>query len=47
MKQVLEAAGKELGSPVKVAGFVRMGLGEGIEKGPDDFAAEVAKLSGT
>jgi elongation factor Ts len=47
VKQVLEAAGKELGSPVKVAGFVRMGLGEGIEKGPDDFAAEVAKLSGT
>ena len=47
VKQVLDAAGKELGSPVKVAGFVRMALGEGIEKGPDDFAAEVAKLSGT
>jgi elongation factor Ts len=47
VKQVLEAAGKELGSPVRVAGFVRMALGEGIEKGPEgDFAAEVAKLSG-
>ena len=27
-------------------GFVRMQLGEGIEKMEDDFAAEVAKMSG-
>ena len=33
VKQVVEAAAKELGSPVEVAGFVRMALGEGIEKG--------------
>jgi translation elongation factor EF-Ts len=26
--------------------FVRMQLGEGIEKTADDFAAEVAKMSG-
>ena len=47
MKQVVEAAGKELGSPVKVTGFVRIALGEGVEKEADDFAAEVAKLAGT
>jgi elongation factor Ts len=39
-------AAKELegkaGAPVKVAGFVRYALGEGIEKKQDDFAAEVA-----
>jgi elongation factor Ts len=31
---------------VKLLGFVRMQLGEGIEKKEDDFAAEVAKMSG-
>jgi elongation factor Ts len=30
------------GAPVKIAGFVRYALGEGIEKKADDFAAEVA-----
>jgi elongation factor Ts len=38
---VLENAGKDLGSPVSVAGFVRFELGEGIEKKEEDFAAEV------
>lgn len=46
VKQVVEAAGKDLGAPVRVSGFVRMALGEGIDKRPDDFAAEVAQLSG-
>jgi elongation factor Ts len=46
VKQVLEAAGRELGHPVKVAAFVRMALGEGVAKPPDDFAGEVAQLSG-
>ncbi len=36
----------DVGAPVKITGFVRMQLGEGIDKGPDDFADEVAKLSG-
>ncbi len=40
--KLLEAAGKALGAPVKIAGFVRFGLGEGIEKAASDFAAEVA-----
>ncbi len=31
---------------VEIAGFVRLSVGEGIEKEEGDFAAEVAKLSG-
>ena len=42
---VKEAEGK-VGSPVKVTGFVRYALGEGIEKAESDFAAEVAAVSG-
>lgn len=45
MAQVIEKAGKTLGAPVKLAGFVRYQLGEGIEKTADDFAAEVAKMA--
>ncbi len=43
--QVIEKAAKDLGAPVKLAGFVRYQLGEGIEKTQDDFAAEVAKMA--
>ena len=43
---VIEAAAKALGAPIKVAGFVRFALGEGIEKEQTDFAAEVAAVSG-
>jgi elongation factor Ts len=39
-------AAKEMGAPIKVVGFVRLALGEGVEKGTDDFAAEVAALTG-
>ncbi len=39
---LLEKASKEAGSPIKLAGFVRYGLGDGIEKEETDFAAEVA-----
>jgi elongation factor Ts len=42
---VKEAEGK-VGAPVKIAGFVRYGLGEGIEKQDSDFAAEVAAAAG-
>lgn len=35
-------AEKDVGAPVKLTGFVRMCLGEGIEKEESDFAAEVA-----
>jgi len=41
----VEQAAKEAGSDFKIAGFVRMQLGEGIEKVEEDFAAEVAKTA--
>jgi elongation factor Ts len=45
VKQVVEAAAKELGAPIQVTAFVRLALGEGVQKGPDDFANEVAQLA--
>lgn len=42
---VLENAAKEAGAPVKLTGYVRFELGEGVEKKADDFAAEVAKMA--
>ncbi|MDX1581047.1 MAG: translation elongation factor Ts [Alphaproteobacteria bacterium] len=42
VEKALEAKSKELGKPIKVAAFVRFGLGEGLEKKEEDFAAEVA-----
>ena len=44
--QVLAEVGNKAGAPVKLTGYVRMQLGEGIEKAADDFAAEVAKAAG-
>ena len=44
VEQVLAEAGKELGSPVTVKAFARFVVGEGIDKGKDDFAGEVAAL---
>ncbi|WP_421931505.1 translation elongation factor Ts [Phenylobacterium sp.] len=43
---LLAETGKELGAPVTVKGFVRFALGEGVEKKVDDFAAEVASMTG-
>jgi elongation factor Ts len=43
---VKEAEGK-VGGPIKVTGFVRFALGEGIDKPADDFGGEVAALAGT
>jgi elongation factor Ts len=45
--QVLGEVGNKAGAPIKLVGYVRMQLGEGIEKAVDDFAAEVAKAAGT
>tara|TARA_R110002110_G_scaffold414147_3_gene643466 strand:+ start:35281 stop:36201 length:921 start_codon:yes stop_codon:yes gene_type:complete len=45
ISKVIEAAAKEIGAPVALAGFVRFTLGEGIERREDDFAEEVAKLA--
>ena len=44
--QALKEAEGKIGAPVKIAGFVRYALGEGIEKQESDFAAEVAAASG-
>ena len=44
--KAIQAAGKEIGAPVKVSGFLRFALGEGIERRQADFAAEVAQLAG-
>jgi elongation factor Ts len=41
---VLEKASKDMGKPVKLTGFARFQLGEGIEKEENDFATEVAKV---
>jgi len=42
ISQVVADAAKTVGAPVKLTGFVRFQLGEGIEKQQSDFAAEVA-----
>ena len=39
----VEAAAKEAGATI--TGFVRLEVGEGIEKEADDFAAEVARMN--
>ncbi|MBI2717136.1 MAG: elongation factor Ts [Rhizobiales bacterium] len=44
--QALKEAEGKVGGPIKITGFVRYGLGEGIEKRQDDFAAEVAAAAG-
>ena len=45
--QALKEAESKVGGPIKVAGFVRYKLGEGVEKQESDFAAEVAAAAGT
>ncbi len=42
VKDVVAKAAKEIGAEVKLAGFRRYALGEGIERKQEDFAAEVA-----
>ena len=42
ISKVIEDEAAALGTDVKITGYVRMGLGEGIEKKEEDFAAEVA-----
>jgi elongation factor Ts len=44
--QALKEAEGKVGAPVKITGFVRYALGEGIEKTESDFAAEVAAAAG-
>jgi elongation factor Ts len=44
--QALKEAEGKVGGAVKITGFVRYALGEGIERQESDFAAEVAAASG-
>jgi len=46
IEQLVADTSKELGAPIKLVGFVRMGLGEGVEKPVGmDFAEEVASMT--
>ena len=40
--EAIKAAEADAGAPIELTGFVRMVLGEGVEKKEEDFAAEVA-----
>ncbi len=44
--QALKEAEGNVGAPIKVTGFVRYALGEGIDRPETDFAAEVAAAAG-
>jgi elongation factor Ts len=46
VSQALKEAEGKVGGPIKLTGFIRFGLGEGIEKQESDFAAEVAAAAG-
>jgi len=46
VEQAVKNAEGDIGAPVKVVGFLRFGLGEGVEKEETDFAAEVAAARG-
>ncbi|MBI3710807.1 MAG: translation elongation factor Ts, partial [Proteobacteria bacterium] len=43
---VIEKAAKEIGAAIRIVGFRRFALGEGIERKDTDFAAEVAAQLG-
>ncbi len=45
ISKLLENAKAEAGAPVKLTGYLRIQLGEGIEKEQTDFVAEVAKAA--
>jgi elongation factor Ts len=45
--QAIKEAEAKVGAPIKVTGFARFGLGEGIERASGDFGGEVAALAGT
>ena len=42
IEQVIADEGKAIGADIKMTGYVRMEVGDGIEKKEEDFAAEVA-----
>jgi elongation factor Ts len=44
--QAAKEAEAKVGAPIKIGGFKRFALGEGIERPEDDFGGEVAALAG-
>ncbi len=46
IKALIADSGKALGAEIKMTAFVRLALGEGVEKKESDFAAEVASMTG-
>ncbi len=44
--QAVKEAESKAGAPIKITGFVRYALGEGIDRPSDDFGGEVAALAG-
>ncbi|MGB0908359.1 MAG: translation elongation factor Ts [Maricaulaceae bacterium] len=46
IEAVIADEAKALGADIKMTGYVRMALGDGIEKKEEDFAAEVAAVAG-
>ncbi|UTW54055.1 translation elongation factor Ts [Kordiimonas sp. SCSIO 12610] len=44
--KVIEKAAKDAGTAIELTGFVRMEMGDGLEKKEEDFAAEVAAVAG-
>jgi len=46
VQKAIDAAAKDIGAPVKVTGFIRFLLGDGIAREESDFAAEVAAAAG-
>jgi len=45
VEKAIKAAGEDAGGPIKIVGFERYALGEGIETEEEDFAAEVAAVA--
>lgn len=45
ISKVIENAGKDAGADIKLTGYARLEVGDGIEKEKDDFAAEVAAMN--
>ncbi len=46
VEKALKNAEADVGAPITLKGFVRFQLGDGIDKKEEDFAAEVAAMSG-
>ncbi|HLN40344.1 MAG TPA: elongation factor Ts, partial [Xanthobacteraceae bacterium] len=45
--QALKESEAKAGAPIRIGGFVRFALGEGIDRPEGDFGGEVAALAGT